>query len=124
MGDEGCDAMSTRFSIVGMNHRNTEVVVDALAVGTVLTLVREPTNKYDPNAVMVWADGIHIGYIPKTQNKPLAALIDSKGRRWTASAEVLALDGTGLESATVYLALDAKFVRSPNSAYPMAEIGP
>ena len=111
-----------KFSIVGMNHRNTEVIVDALAVGTVLTLVREPTNKYDPNAVMVWADGIHIGYIPRTQNKPLAALIDSKGKRWTASTEVLALDGTGLESATVYLALDATFVRSPNSGYPQAEI--
>lgn len=111
-----------KFSIVGMGHRGTEEVVAALKPGAVLTLVREPTNKFDPNAVMVWADGVHVGYIPKSQNKPLAAIIDSKGMRWTAPSPVLATDETGPESVTIHLAMDAKFTRSPNSAFPMVEV--
>jgi hypothetical protein len=31
---------------------------------TPVTLVAEPDNKYDPNAIIVMANGIQIGYIP------------------------------------------------------------
>ena len=111
-----------RYSIVGMNHQGTEVIVAALATGTPVTLVREPDNKFDKNAVAVWADGRRIGYVPKATNRGLAAMINAKGRKWTPPAPLLGLDQKAPESVTVHLALDATFARSPNSGYPQVEI--
>jgi hypothetical protein len=110
------------YSIVGMNHRKSEAFVAALKPGVEVTLAREPDNKFDKNAVMVWIDGVHVGYIPKNQNAALAAMIDAKGTKWVAPGKILALDEKPPENLTVHMALDAKFVRSPNSGYPMAEV--
>lgn len=112
------------YSIVGLDHCKTEAFVAALKPGIAATLAREPDNKFDKNAVAVWIDGVRVGYIPKKQNVQLATLIDSKGKRWTAPPPVLGLDEKPPEFTTIYLALDAKFIRSPNSGYPMAEVGP
>lgn len=112
-----------KYSIVGMQHCKSEAVVAALVAGASVTLVREPTNKFDRNTVMVWVDGIHVGYIPKATNWALATKIDQKGKHWTAPQPVAALDAKMPESAVVHMALDAKFIRSPNSGYPMVEVG-
>ena len=111
-----------RYSIVGMNHQGTEAVVAELKAGAAVTLVREPDNKFDKNAVAVWIDGRRVGYVPKATNRGLAAMIDAKGHKWTAPAPVLGLDEKPPESATLYMAFDAKFARSPNSGYPQVEI--
>ena len=111
-----------RFSIVGADRLNALGILAGLNDGVTIVLVREPDNKFDAFAVMVWADGKHVGYVPKKQNRDLAALIDSKGRKWTAPQPVLALDQKAPDGATVYMALDAKFVRSPNSGFPMAAV--
>jgi len=108
--------MSKSYSIVGMNFRNAESIVAALAVGTPVALVREPTNKYDVNAVAVWVDGKHVGYIPKKQNVVLSAFIDQTGGR----PEGLAMDAALVDDTTK--AITAKFFRSPNSGYPMVEV--
>jgi hypothetical protein len=103
------------YSIVGMNYIKTEGVVAALAVGTAVTLVREPQNVHDKNAVAVYVGIQRVGYIPKKQNLVLAAFIDQQPLR------SMAFDaGTGF-TANVR-AVDAKFVRSPNSGYPMVEV--
>lgn len=109
-----------RHSIVGMQHCNSEVAVAALQPGAVVTLVREPTNKFDRNAVMVWVDGVHVGYVPKATNRALAAMIDAKGRTWHAPAPALAQDEKP-PTPVAQMALDAKFARSPNSGYPQVE---
>lgn len=88
------------YSIVGMNFLKTEEVVAALQTGAALTLRREPTNRFDPNAVQVCLDGKPIGYIPKSKNKELAARLDAGG-----------------------MAMDGKLVRSPASNYPQVQIG-
>ena len=115
--------MNKSFSIVGTDHLKTEAFVAALKPGIAATLVREPNNKYDGNAIMVWVDGVHIGYIPKKQNAALAALIDSSGREWKAPAQIIAQDQAPPDWSILprLLALDAKFVRSPNSGYPMVQ---
>jgi hypothetical protein len=114
--------MSKSFSIVSMQHCGSEEIVAALKTGTVVTLVREPNNQYDPNAVMVWCDGIHIGYIPKKQNKDLAARIDATGKHWTKPSPVLAQDAPTPTGITIHKAINAKFIRSPNSGYPMVNV--
>jgi hypothetical protein len=67
--------MKALYALVGMKHRGTESVVAALKDGHPVTLIREPNNDYDPNAVQVWADQ-HIGYVKATQARPLAMAMD------------------------------------------------
>lgn len=62
----------------------------SLPNGEPLTLVREPTNTYDPNAVQVWACNEHVGYIKATEVRPLAAFIDQHGRPWVKPVAVSA----------------------------------
>lgn len=103
------------YSIVGMNYIKTEDIVAALKPGAAITLVREPNNEHDKNAVAVWANGQRVGYIPKKQNLVLAQFIDQQPIRSMAFDS-----GTGFK--TDVRAVDAKFVRSPNSGYPMVEV--
>ncbi len=51
--------------IVGTTFTKSDDYLKTLSKGTKLELVPEPENKYDPNAVMVKHNGIHLGYIPK-----------------------------------------------------------
>lgn len=110
----------TTYSIVGMNHQGTEAIVAELKPGTAVTLVREPDNKFDAFAVAVWVAGVHVGYIPKSHNKPLAAKIDADGEL----TAIMGMDeGGGNVQTGRGKAINAKFVRSPNSGYPMVEVG-
>lgn len=66
-----------------MYHEATEVW-DQLRIGTEVKLVREPDNRYDPNAIqVVFVENClegqieHVlGYIPATDNSDLAILFD------------------------------------------------
>lgn len=109
-----------RYSIVGMNFRKSEKFVAELAPGTKLALVREPTNKYDKNAVAVWCGDVHVGYVPKTQNAVLAKFIDENGVE--RAGETTAVADAGGAGGASPKAIEATFVRSPNSGYPMAEV--
>lgn len=54
-----------RCKIAGIPHRKPDLSV--LHIGDPVTLIPEPTNAYDPNAIKVLsAAGVHLGYIPKT----------------------------------------------------------
>ena len=101
------------YSIVGMEHRGSVDFVAKLMPGTEATLIREPNNPFDVFAVAVWIDGKHVGYIPKKQNVALANRIDANG-----DAQ-LALDSLSTPSGKT---LPAKFVRSPNSGFPLVEV--
>lgn len=110
------------YSIVGTEHRGADVVafMKDLAGGCPAVLVREPRNEHDPNAVAVWIDGRKVGYVPKAQNKVLAAFIDQTGEcNDTARAgQLIAMD----QNPATSRAIDAEFVRSPNSNYPMVKV--
>jgi HIRAN domain len=114
--------MTKSYSIVGMEFRKAVEIVAALQPGAPVTLVREPTNQYDPNAIAVWVEGKHVGYIPKKQNAVLAQFMDQTGSDASIDGE-MALDQTiasiGRENIK---AITATFIRSPNSGYPMVEV--
>lgn len=110
-----------RYSIVGMNFRKSEAFVAALEAGAKLSLVRDPTNKFDKNAVAVWCGDVHIGYVPKTHNGVLSKFIDENGTDRVGETAVADAGGAGGGSAPLKM-IEAKFVRSPNSSYPMAEV--
>lgn len=109
--------MSKTYSIVGMNFAKSETVVAAMQPGVELTLIREPHNPFDPLAIAVYdAEGRKLGFIPKKQNTVLAQFIDQTGAE-------LPVPGLALDSAIrMQRAIPAKFVRSPNSNYPMVEV--
>lgn len=118
--------MPNRYSIVAMKPLGTEEIVAALQPGAAVTLVRDPHNKFDANAVMVWVDGKHVGYIPKATNKQLAQFIDANGHELTlegprpdaAAQPFMGMDNMIARSRSI----TGKFVRSPNSGYPQVEV--
>lgn len=107
-----------RYALVGMKHRGTEALVASLPPDEPLTLVREPGNRFDPNAVQVWARGKHVGYIPKTQNAVLARFIDATGKM----TAIMGMDdgGGNVEKATGK-SVDARLHRGSNT-YPLVEV--
>lgn len=104
------------YSIVGMNWTKTEDFVAALKVGTGVTLVREPGNAHDANAVAVWIDGRKVGFIPRKTNVALSQYIDQVGEPW-GSPDMAQDSAVKTEKA-----IPAKFVRSPNSGYPQVMV--
>jgi len=67
------------YALVGMRHRGTQTFVDGLPNREPLMLIREAGNRYDRNAVQVWARGRHAGYIKGTQAPSLAMAMDRAG---------------------------------------------
>ena len=51
-----------------------------LQVGDRLTLVREPDNRHDPHAIRVEWRGFKLGYVPRANNRALAAALDGGDR--------------------------------------------
>lgn len=64
----------TDFPIRGAYYRGQEVLdlIDTFEENTELTLEREPENEYDPFAIKILYEGIHLGYVPKE----MAAYLD------------------------------------------------
>ena len=109
------------FSIVGQKHRELDSHLVGILPGTPVVLVREPDNKFDPNAVMVWINGKHVGYIPSKDAAALAPFIEQTGIPWQEPLKIAA-DGVTGQIVSHPRSISAVFARSPNSAYPQCQI--
>ena len=107
-----------RYSIVATNHCTPEAqaAIKTLKPGDALVLIREPENKFDKNAIAVYAGFHKVGYIPKGKNLALAALIDRTG---APLGVAIAQDGAFKATDK---AIQAKFTASPNSAFTQVEV--
>jgi predicted metallopeptidase len=56
----------------------------------IATLVREPQNEHDPNAIKVLVAAEHVGYIPSREAGGLAPLMDA-GERWCGLVDRLVI---------------------------------
>lgn len=67
-----------RAAIVGIRWRPDECKEAAARMkpGDSVRLEREPDNPYDAYAIRVFFLGLHVGYLPKGPNKPIADLMD------------------------------------------------
>lgn len=79
----GRRVINDELFLAGWDHYDGEAVFDQLRVGQPVTLVREPGNKYDPNAIAVYwtpesgeGERRKLGFIPRTSNGALALLVD------------------------------------------------
>lgn len=51
-----------------------------ISVGDALDLIREPDNPHDPRAIRVEWRGHKLGYVPRAQNRVVAAALDAGDR--------------------------------------------
>ncbi len=68
------EAIDTK--IVGVTFEGRQSVCAGLFSGARLSLVREPYNAYDPNAIAVLFENEKCGYISKSLASKLAPLMD------------------------------------------------
>jgi hypothetical protein len=62
--------------LAGYQYHAGANVWDQLQVGDTLTLIREPANLHDGNAIRVEWRGQQLGYLPRAENQAIAAELD------------------------------------------------
>lgn len=62
--------------LAGFRYYDATALWDEMKVGDALTLVREPDNPHDANAVGVEWRGHKLGYVPRRENADVARQID------------------------------------------------
>lgn len=82
-----------QLTMVGATFRPAEAkeIVRGLTIGDRVELQADPDNEYDSTAVAVYRDGVHIGFIPRTDNGPLFAVLMDGAE---ISAEIIAFENT------------------------------
>jgi hypothetical protein len=65
--------------LAGFRYYDAKQVWDEMKVGDALTLVREPHNAYDANAVRVEWRGRKLGYVPRNENRAVSFHMDRGG---------------------------------------------
>ena len=66
--------------VAGFQHHDGKRLYSRMQVGDSLTLVREPRNAHDANAIRVEWQGKLIGYVPRNENQTLARQFDFGNR--------------------------------------------
>lgn len=56
------------FNLAGFTYYDGVEVFQKLKIGTSLDMELETDNPYDPQAVMIWYEDFHLGYIPQEEN--------------------------------------------------------
>lgn len=64
-------------SVNGIRYQNREVLLPRVRSDETVVLARDYANQYDPNAIEVRVSGETLGYIPRTEARLLAPLIDA-----------------------------------------------
>lgn len=77
--------------VAGFQYHDGENVWSQLAIGHALTLVREPDNGYDPQAVRIDWRGHTLGYVPRRENTAVSQMLD-RGARLHARISTLRRD--------------------------------
>jgi hypothetical protein len=64
--------------VAGTTHCNKiDKVYPLLKKGMVLRMQRNPTNRYDKNAIAIYFEKIRIGYVPRELNLVISRLMDA-----------------------------------------------
>jgi hypothetical protein len=75
--------------LAGFVYYDGKTLWDRMKAGDSLTLVREPANPHDSNAIRLEWQGHMVGYVPRRDNADLARQMDLGAR---AQARITALD--------------------------------
>ena len=83
-----------KFFVAGVKFHKFNTISDILEEGMELTLIPEPTNKFDKNAVMIKHNNVMLGYVPAAKvgyAKEVSELL-SRGADLKATITALAPD--------------------------------
>lgn len=61
----------------GLQYYNSDEELQKMHEGDMVTLVREPINKFDPYAIAVYHKSRKAGYIPASANEVLSNILDN-----------------------------------------------
>jgi len=64
------------FPVAGFSYYDGPALLDRLRPGDPVMLVPEPDNPHDPRAIRIEALGQRVGYVPRSENRPLARLLE------------------------------------------------
>lgn len=62
--------------IAGFSYWDGVEAFESLKIGTKLTLVREPDNKFDPYAIAIYYDDYKLGFVPRDSNHELSKYLE------------------------------------------------
>ena len=62
------DRHFSTFHIAGFTYYNGVDVFENLKIGTQLSLMAEPENRFDPNAVAIYYQEEKLGFVPREEN--------------------------------------------------------
>jgi HIRAN domain len=91
--DEVREAGMWEFVVAGVDYgARAAVVASSMEEGTPVQFIRDPTNKFDANAISVqlW-DGRDIGFVPKEWAKELAPYLDAGAMAFARCTRLLTL---------------------------------
>lgn len=74
--------------LAGFQYHQGERLWPYFRAGDALTLVREPANPYDPQAVRIEWQGHKLGYLPRRENTAVSQILD-RGERLSAAIDRL-----------------------------------
>lgn len=66
-----------RSPLAGSQYYALDDLWTQIAVGDELSLIREPDNRHDRDAVRVEWQGRKLGYVPRTENRAVAEAMDA-----------------------------------------------
>ena len=76
LGEENDDYLLSKKDFANDGLVDEKVYKYTFSVSKI-ELIPEPSNPHDPNAIMVVADGTHIGYVPKEKTKIVRELLEA-----------------------------------------------
>lgn len=62
--------------LAGFQYHAGKILWDEMREGDPLSLIREPHNRHDPQAIRVEWRGVKLGYLPRSDNPLVAAAMD------------------------------------------------
>ena len=77
---EGVRVLVQQSPLAGSQYYALSTVWQEIKPGDALTLVREPGNRHDANAIRVEWRGQQLGYVPRASNRSIAAALDAGDR--------------------------------------------
>ena len=66
--------------LAGFQYHDGAALWDVMKVGDALQLTRQPDNPHDNKAIIVSWRGRQLGYLPRAENRAVAAEMDGGGR--------------------------------------------
>jgi hypothetical protein len=76
IGADNRSVLIQESAIAGFQFHRGDAIWGSLAVGARLSLVREPSNAHDPDAVAVFFKQEMLGYVPRAENRAVAQMLD------------------------------------------------